>query len=110
MKNLKEFILEKFKITSNNASSQNIEIEYNKDNYKEALEILKDEAKKYNCKITFKNHPNGNTGDFTIFIHTPESKRYAVGFDGDWDETNKWSTFNSCYNQALNWLEKNFNK
>ena len=108
MKNLNEFIVEKFKLNSKNIKSE--DIKYNKNNYKEALEILKNEAKRNNCKITFKNHPDGDTGDFTIFIYTPESKRYAVGFDGDWDETNEWSTFDSCYNQALNWLEKNFNK
>ena len=102
MKNLKEFILEKFKINSNNASSQNIE--YNKDNYKEALELLNDEAEKHNCRIKFKNHPNGNTGDFTIFIYKAKSRTYDVGFDGDWDE------FDQCYHQSLDWLEKNFSK
>lgn len=104
MKNLKEFIIEKFKLNSKNIKAE--DIKYNKSNYKEALEILKNEAKRNNCKITFKNHPDGNTGDFTIFIYTPESKRYAVGFDGDWNETNGWSTFDSCYRQSLEWLEK----
>ena len=102
MKNLKEFIIEKFKLNSKNIKAE--DIKYNKSNYKEALEILKNEAKRNNCKITFKNHPDGNTGDFTIFIYTPESKRYAVGFDGDWNA--KELTFDHCYHQALDWLEK----
>lgn len=75
-------------------------------NYKDGIELLKDEAARYDCRISFKNHPGGNTGDFTIFIYKKGSKKYDVGFDGDWD-FNSIDNFNRCLKDAVNWLEKN---
>lgn len=104
MKKLVEYILEKLKI---NKDTKLKTIEYNKSNYKIAINDLKEEAKKYNCKIVFKNHPDGNTGDFTIFIYKNGSTRYDVGFDGSWDSQDL--TFDKCYHQSLEWLEKHQN-
>lgn len=102
MKSLVNYLIESFKLNSKNLD--NVNKKYDKSNYKEAIDDLTEEAKKKNCKIIFKNHPGGNTGDFTIFCYKSGQKRYDIGFDGDWD--GEYFEFNKCYNDALDWLEK----
>ena len=107
MKSLVNCINEKLIINKNLKIKDNSnEYNFNKLNYKDGIELLKNEAARYDCKISFKNHPDGNIGDFTIFIYKKGSKKYDVGFDGDWD-FNSIDNFNRCLKDAVNWLEKN---
>ncbi len=103
MKSLVNYLIEGFKLNSKTVDNTKTK-KYDKSNYQEAIYNLQEEAKKKNCKITFKNHPGGNTGDFTIFCYKSDQKRYDVGCDGDWDGES--FEFDKCYNDALNWLEK----
>ena len=106
MKTLVDSINEKLIINKHTKIQTNNEFKFNKLNYKDGIELLKDEAARYDCKISFKNHPGGNTGDFTIFIYKKGSKKYNVGFDGDWD-FNSIDNFNRCLKDSFDWLEKN---
>lgn len=102
MKTLKFILLEKLKLNNNKIE----DIKYDQSNYQEALEILKEEANSKNYTIRFRNHPNGNTGDFTIFIYKNGEKKYKVGFDGSWNSKYEEYNFQHCYQEALQWLEK----
>jgi hypothetical protein len=107
MKDINNFISEKLVINKNiKIKNPSNKYHFNKLNYKDGIELLKDEAAGYDCKISFKNHPGDNTGDFTIFIYKKGSKKYDVGFDGDWD-FNSIDNFNRCLKDAVDWLEKN---
>lgn len=55
-------------------------------------------------KVIFKNHIDGPTGDFTIFVYKPNEKRYCVGFDGSWDS--KDLTFKHCIEQTYDYIIK----
>ena len=107
MKSLVDIINEKLIINKHIKINTNNEYNFNKLNYKDGIELLKDEAARYDCKISFKNHPDGNTGDFTIFIYKKGSKKYDVGYDGDWDFNSEYN-FNRCLKDSFDWLEKNY--
>ena len=107
MKSLVNCINEKLIINKNlKIKNNDNEYNFNKLNYKDGIELLKDEAARYDCRIFFKNHPDGNTGDFTIFIYKKGSKKYDVGYDGYWDFNSEYN-FNRCLKDSFDWLEKN---